>query len=81
MPGAEWLLREVPLTALLVVEEQEDAVQCLHTVCVQVQTDLGPRETRHVLTIQGGSGVASDTRTRVPRANLGIIKTYDFDHS
>ena len=51
------------------------------TVCVQVQTDLGPRETRHVLTIQGGSGVASDTRTRVPRANLGIIKTYDFDHS
>ena len=79
MPGAEWLLCEVTLTALLVVAEQEDAV--LHTVCVQVQTDLGPRETRHVLTIQGGSGVASDTRTRVPRANLGIIKTYDFDHS
>ena len=51
------------------------------SICVQVQTDLGPRETRHVLTIQGGSGVASDTWTRVPRDNLVIFKTYDFDHS
>ena len=33
------------------------------------------------LTIQGGSVVSSDARTRVPRADFVILKTYDFDHA